>query len=119
MLRSDAYNGKRVCFSALVKTVDVAAWAGLWMRVDGEPGPMGSPPSTLAFDNMARRAIHGTTAWAPYVVVLDVAPSASAIALGVLLTEGGTVWLAEPRLEVVGTDVATTAVRPIGVDFTE
>jgi len=35
--RADHYQGKRVRFSAFVKTEAAQDWAGLWMRVDKEP----------------------------------------------------------------------------------
>jgi beta-lactamase regulating signal transducer with metallopeptidase domain len=95
------YVGKRVRFSAAVKSEDVKDWAGLWMRVD-----QGS--AMLAFDNMANRPIKGTTNWHNYQVVLDVPKDATGIAFGVLLSKSGTVWLSNVKIESVGTDVPTT-----------
>ena len=72
-IRADDYRGKRVRFSAYVKTHDVSAassGAGLWMRVDGNGG-------ILAFDNMQNRPIMGTTDWKLVSVVLDVPNDAS------------------------------------------
>src|SRR5258708_14434487 len=54
------YRGKRLKLSAWVKSKDVADWAGLWMRVDGEK------QKSLAFDNMQNRAIKGTKDWPRY-----------------------------------------------------
>src|SRR5207247_8549953 len=48
------YLGKRVCFSALVRTEDAQDWAAPWMRVD-----KGSHP--VAFNNMQNRPIKGTS----------------------------------------------------------
>src|SRR5215471_12417687 len=48
------YRGKRVRFSALVKSQDVEKWSGLWMRID-DRGRQGA-----AFDNMEHRPIKGT-----------------------------------------------------------
>jgi hypothetical protein len=64
-IAADAYRGKRVRFSALVRTRDVAGWVGLWMRVD-RPTQRAS-----AFDNMQDRSIKGTTDWQRHAVVLD------------------------------------------------
>jgi hypothetical protein len=51
--RANEYVGKRVRFSAFVKSQDLESWAGLWMRVDqGE----GATPQVLAFDNMVDAA---------------------------------------------------------------
>ena len=43
--RAEKYLGKRVRFSAFVKSEGVVDWAGLWMRVDKDSAP-------VAFDNM-------------------------------------------------------------------
>jgi beta-lactamase regulating signal transducer with metallopeptidase domain len=95
------YVGKRVRFSAAVKSEEVNDWAGLWMRVD-----QGS--AMLAFDNMWDRPIKGATNWQKYQVVLDVPKDATGIAFGVLLSKSGTVWLNNVKFESVGTDVPTT-----------
>lgn len=79
--QADSYRGKRIRFTAYVRSEGVESWTGLWFRVDGA----GSPPAMLAFDNMHDRAIKGNTEWQAYSVVLDVAQEASAIAYGVLL----------------------------------
>jgi type 1 fimbria pilin len=98
------YVGKRVRFSAAVKSEGVNDWAGLWMRVD-----QGS--AMLAFDNMQDRPIKGTTDWQNYAVVLDVPKDATGIAFGILLSKSGTVWLSNVKFESVGTDVPTTGRR--------
>jgi hypothetical protein len=99
--------GKRVRLSGYVKADSVSGWAGLWMRVDG--AQHGTVAPTLAFDNMQKRPIVGSTGWARYEVVLDVAPNAKNLALGILLSEGGQVWLDGVNLEVVDPSVPTTA----------
>ena len=63
--KADHYLGKRICFSARVKTADAQDWAGLWMRVD-------KGPKMLAFDNMQDRPIKGASNWQRYAVVLEV-----------------------------------------------
>src|SRR5438132_872380 len=50
------FRGKRVQFSALVRTENVENWASLWMRVDREN-------KAIAFDNMQNSAIKGTQTW--------------------------------------------------------
>ncbi len=99
--RADHYAGKRVRFSAFVKTEGAQDWAGLWMRID-----KGS--QLLAFDNMQDRSIKGTTEWKKYDVVLDVPQNASGIFFGVLLNGTGTVWLSNAEFEIVGPDVPAT-----------
>src|SRR5262245_23033149 len=57
--KPDAYVGKRVRFSAALRTVDVKGRAALCFRVDGPNGRR-----AIAFDNMSTRpAISGTTPW--------------------------------------------------------
>jgi hypothetical protein len=99
------YLGKRVRFSAAVKTEDVQSWAGLWMRVD-----KGS--QTIEFDNMQNRPLKGTASWKKYDVVLDVPQDSTGIFFGILLDAAGEVWLSDVKFEVVGTEVPTTGIRP-------
>lgn len=115
------YRGKRLRLSAYVKAVDVANWAGLWMRVDGQPAA-----SPLAFDNMQNRPIKGTQDWRRCDIVLDVQAPSVQIAFGVLLSGAGQVWFDDLHFEVVGTDVPTTSIvtssepsRPLNLDFNQ
>jgi hypothetical protein len=96
------YLGKRVRLSATVKAEAVNDWAGLWLRVDE------GPRLGVSFDNMQDRPIKGTTGWQNYQVVLDVPQDATAIALGILMSKSGTVWINSVNFETVGTDVPTT-----------
>ncbi len=120
MFKADAYHGKRVRLSAWVKAQQVAGWAGVWMRVDGDDG------KSTAFDNMQNRPIKGTSGWTKYEVVLDVADKATAIAFGILLDGAGAVWIDEVRFEVVDRSVPTTgfggssrSAAPENLDFEE
>jgi hypothetical protein len=101
--QADRYAGKRLRFSAAVKSEGVQNWAGLWMRVDKVSG--GTP---LAFDNMQDRPIKGATDWQSYAVVLDVPQDATGVFFGVLLNGPGSVWMSDVKVDVVGTDVPTT-----------
>jgi hypothetical protein len=102
-VRADNYRGKRVRFSAYVRTRDVSGTgAGLWMRVDGNGG-------TLAFDNMMTRPVRGTTDWTIASVVLDVPGEAEGITFGLLLVSAGEAWIDDASLEVVGADVSVTS----------
>jgi hypothetical protein len=102
--RADHYLGKRVRFSAWVKTDSAQDWAGLWMRVD-------KGTQQVAFDNMQNRPIKGTASWQKYDVVLDVPQDATGIFFGVLLSGSGTVWLSDTKFEVVGPTVLTTGAQ--------
>ena len=72
---------------------------------------------------MQDRAIKGTTDWKVYDVVLDVPKKATGIAMGVLLTGPGTVWISGVNVESVGSDVAltktfdVTPAAPVNLDF--
>jgi len=100
---ADKYVGKRVRFSAAVKSQTVEDWAGLWMRVD-----KGSQLA-VAFDNMQDRPIRGTSDWRTYEVVLDVPSDATNIAFGILLNKSGSVWISNVNFEIVDSSVPTTA----------
>jgi hypothetical protein len=100
------YRGKRMRFSAFVKSIDVQDWAGLWMRVDG-PAVNGNVKA-LAFDNMQQRPITGTRDWVRCAVVLDVAEDADKIAFGVLLHGPGAVWINDVQFTEVSSDVPVT-----------
>ncbi|MGM1050243.1 MAG: helix-turn-helix transcriptional regulator [Bacillota bacterium] len=95
IFKANHYLGKRIRFSAFVKTDNVAVSAGLWMRVDGPENEM------LQFDNMQDRPIIGTNDWELHTVVLDVPEHSAAIAFGVMLIGPGTVWIDRIRLEEV------------------
>jgi beta-lactamase regulating signal transducer with metallopeptidase domain len=105
MFSAKAFLGKRVRLSAWVKTENLEAWAGIWMRVDGPGGEV------AAFDNMKERPLQGSLDWKRYQVVLDVAPEASALGLGILVAGKGKVWMLEPELEIVDGSVATTSLK--------
>jgi len=103
----DKYLGKRVRMSGYLKTKDVAGWAGLWFRIDGQKSN-----STLGFDNMKDgkkdRSIKGTTDWAKYEIVLDVPEKATNLAYGALLVKTGQIWFTDISFEVVDNSVPTT-----------
>ena len=98
------YGGKRLKFSAWVKTDAVSEWTGLWMRIDGGK-------ETLEFDNMQDRPIKGTTDWKQYEVILDVPMTSTGIFYGVLTSGTGTVWIDDAKLEVVPQTVSTTSLK--------
>jgi hypothetical protein len=97
------YLGKRVRMTGYVKSENVAAWAGLWFRVD-----QSGSKQPLSFDNMENRAIKGTTGWKKYEIVLDVPNAASNIAFGALLAGTGQIWFDNLTFEIVDNSVQTT-----------
>ena len=113
---AEPYRGKRLRFTAFVKTSEVAGWTGLWMRIDRANGEMGG------FDNMRDRALSGSAEWAQHSVVLDVADDAKNIAFGMLQEGPGSSWLDDAKLEVVDNTVKTTnsertTPTPTNLDF--
>jgi hypothetical protein len=105
-ISAQPWRGKRIRLSGWLRTRDVTTgWAGLWMRVDSPTAP------ALAFDNMPSRGPKGTTAWTRYDVVLDVAPEASEIYLGVILAGNGSVWADDLALEEVPRSVPVTDLK--------
>ena len=103
IFNAEKFRGKRIRFSGYVKTSKVTKWAGLWMRVDGEQA---SP--ALAFDNMEKRPIKGTTGWKACSVVLDVPAGAVDIALGLILGGTGKAWISDMKFEIVNARVPVT-----------
>lgn len=103
--RAEPFRGKRVRFSAMVKTDGVEDWAGLWMRID-------EGTKTVAFDNMQNRPLKGTSDWRKYDVVLDVSGSATTVNMGILLSAKGAVWMAGAQFEPVGNDVPVSSGPP-------
>lgn len=101
-IKADAYQGKRLRFSAAVRTQEVENRAALFMRIGGADG------NILAFDNMRQRYISGSTDWTHYAVVLDVAEAAVDITFGFILSLHGQAWMGDVKLETVGKDVPTT-----------
>jgi erythromycin esterase-like protein len=94
--------GKSVRFSGWIKTEGITrGYAGLWWRVDG-----GS--RTLAFDNMGRRGVTGTTEWTRYTIELPVAANATNINFGALLPGDGTAWFDELTVELDGKPYVNT-----------
>jgi hypothetical protein len=120
-VEAESYAGRRVRLSAFVKADGVKRWAGLWMRVDGPYGKV------LAFDNMEKRPITGSSDWRRCEVVLDVPKAAQQISFGILLEGEGGVLLDHVRIEKVSPDVPTTAPpvaqsalpQPANLDFEE
>jgi len=125
MASAEAYRGKRVRLSAWVKSemIDGEAWAGLWLRIDGERPQQ----DVLGFDNMQDRPIKGTIDWTRVAIVLDVPQEAQQMGFGVLLGGVGQVWMDDLKFEVVGLDVPVTGTSgpkrttqgPKNLDFEE
>ncbi len=100
-----SYLGKRLRFSATVRTRGVDGWTGIWLRID-------RPDARTSFDNTQSRPIRNDAEWTRVEVVLDVPNDALAIHFGLVQDGHGTSWIDDAALEVVSKDVAVTAVDP-------
>ncbi len=105
------YCGKRLRLTAYAKSKDVEDSAGLWVRVDG------LEKTAVAFDNMMKRPIKGSTDWTKYTIVLDVPEDAAVLAFGVLMAGKGQVWIDDLKFEPVGRDVETTGLEVQPQDY--
>lgn len=105
------YFGKRMKFSAFVKSEAVTGWSGLWMRIDDHSFNM------LGFDNMSNRPIKDTTDWNYYSCVLDVPYESTNINFGLILAGSGTVWLDSCSFIEVEKTVPVTDIRLVTEDL--
>ena len=93
----DNYEGKKITLGGYIKTENVSeGYAGLWMRID---------PS-IAFDNMEKRGIIGTTDWTKYEITLEMDPERTEhIVVGGLLVGKGKMWLDNISVTIDGKDI--------------
>lgn len=96
------YAGKRVQFSAYLKTENVQERAGLWLDVGNEI------TIPIVKDHMELRPVYGTTDWTLYKVVVDVPANGAFLTMGAELSGAGRIWVDDAKLEVVGSGVPTT-----------
>ncbi|WP_394845640.1 hypothetical protein LZC95_52495 [Pendulispora brunnea] len=107
------YLGKRVRFSAWLRSENVTYGAGLGAQVQKLGATWNKPKFLGAAGTPPERAIARTTDWTPYEVTLDIPADASTIMVDVVLAGAGKVWIAEPRFEIVGPSPAQqTSVTP-------
>ena len=91
------FNGRRIRFSGRLRSQGVSGWAGLWMRVDGPD----AAHRALAFYNNEDRGLTGSTDWAMQDAVLDVAPDATVVLIGAILSGRGELYLADLDVTIV------------------
>lgn len=104
VIRADAYRGQRVRLTGWLRTRDASAVVS-WVRVEGAPR---DTLAALALSSSEHRPAAGSAEWVRVDHVVDVAPAAGAIAFGVLLRGGGTVWLDDFALSPVDRTTPTT-----------
>lgn len=93
----DNYAGKKITLTGYIKTENVTdGYAGLWMRID---------PS-IAFDNMNKNGVKGTTDWTKYEITLEMNPEKTKqIVVGGLLVGKGKMWLDNFTVTIDGKDI--------------
>lgn len=92
------FGGSRIELRGYLKTEDVSGYSGLWMREDGDkPG--------LAFDNMQKRELKGTTDWTEYSINLPLHAEAKQLFFGILMAGTGKTWADDLQLLVDGKPV--------------
>jgi C-terminal processing protease CtpA/Prc len=91
------YAGKKITLTGYIKTENVTGgYAGLWMRID---------PS-IAFDNMYKNGVTGTTDWTKYEITLEMNPEKTEqIVIGGLLAGKGKMWLDDFSVSIDGKDI--------------
>ena len=103
-----ALRGKRIEFTADLRTFRVEYHAGLFVRIDDADG------NALALDNLwysyeeirsddrlVNRSLRGDQEWSTLSIVIDVPEGAHALSYGAYLFGGGQVWIDNARLETV------------------
>lgn len=104
--KAKTFLGKRIKFSAFLKTELTAGSSGLWVRVDSKYYDM------LAFDNMQDRLITQTSDWNYYSCVLDVPLQADVINIGITLVGSGCVWVNACQFKEVSLNEDVTEIAP-------
>jgi hypothetical protein len=107
MVNEPELAGKRVRFSAYVKSEGVKDHAELWLT------PAEYLPNFGRFDGTLNREITGTTSWQRYEITQDVPPDSKSISFGLRLVGQGKVWIDAARLEVVGPDAPVLTTRSL------
>jgi hypothetical protein len=91
----EPFRGRRVSFSAYIRTEAVNGGARVWLRADARGVP-------VAFDNMGVNFIRGTHEWARYTVAVDVPLEADRLFYGVALQGAGQVWVDDASFAIDG-----------------
>ena len=87
------FAGKTLELRAFLRTENVTSFVGMWMREDGDSGP-------VEFDNMQKRELRGTNDWKEYSITLPVNSSGKRLFYGVFVAGTGTAWVDDVQLLV-------------------
>ena len=114
--KADKYHGKRMKFSAFIKSEAPEGSAALALTIDG--GCQG----LLEYDYMQGRNITGITDWMKAETVLDVPLDGDHITIGITMAGKGQIWVGGLKFEET-TDVSTGKKMyqyyPRNLDFSE
>jgi hypothetical protein len=105
---ASTYKGKRIRFSAFLRSEGIARRAGLWIRADDMDG------TTVAFRNCyaasaPKSFVQGTTDWKEVEIFVDIPDTAMDLSFGVQMGGTGTVWIDNASIDVIGPYDATRA----------
>jgi RNA polymerase sigma factor (sigma-70 family) len=100
---ADAYRGKRLRLSGMLKTEHVEGGTALCLQIEGVH-------ETLRPANAQEHALQGTHGWTRRELEAEVPQESISVLLGLLLVGRGHVWLSDVQLEVV--DEETSASPP-------
>lgn len=103
------YRGKRLRFTAKLKTKGLQGKASLFMNI------LDSLPEIVLRDEMDGREISGDQDWSELGIVIDVPDEARYINFGAIIKGTGCLWIADLLIEEVGQDVAVTESGARGV----
>lgn len=106
-LDASPFLGKRVRFSAWVKTQGTTKRADFWARVQARD----SPPDGVGLGGRWTY-LPKSSEWTHEEIVLDVDPQGDRFNYGVGIAGPGKLWVDEPKMEVVGADVPVTPMYP-------
>jgi hypothetical protein len=114
--KANQYRGKRMKFSAAIKSEAPEGSAALTMSIDG------ICRGALAFDYMYGRNITGITNWKKAEVVLDVPWESSDIQIGITMAGKGQIWASGLMFEETMDESTGTKMyedEPKNLDFSE
>jgi hypothetical protein len=96
----ETFKGHSIKLTGYLKTENVTGTgAGLWMRIDGTE-------KNLAFDNMMKTPVTGTTDWKQYSIELDYDDeNAETITVGGLIVGEGKLWMDDLHISIDGKDI--------------
>ena len=89
------FTGSKIEFRGFLKSEDVSDFFALWMREDGDSGP-------VAFESMQGRQIKGTHDWAEYFISVPLNKDAKQLVFGVLGAGTGKTWADDLQMLVDG-----------------